>query len=127
MFTSTSLSSEPHYLFNRSRAFSWLDPDLQIMSMCKWECKLLLWTRNILTFETTLIFSFSIVILLFRYKSEFVLSNCLAYQILLFENYCSCYLFSYIVSLFSIFIFYSWIKRKSICCVLQDVLYIESI
>ena len=76
LFTKRNLSSWPKYLFNRTRAFSSFDADLKIMSICKLKFSLLsIWTPNILTFETTLMFSLSIVIFSFRYKSEFLLSN----------------------------------------------------
>ena len=52
------------------------------MSICKLKVSLLsIWTPNILTSETTLIFSLSIVIFSFRCKSEFFLSNEIAWNL----------------------------------------------
>ena len=56
-FTSINFSSRPKIFFSRTKALSWFDADLQIMSICKLKFNLLpMWTPNILTCETTLMF-----------------------------------------------------------------------
>ena len=81
LFTRTNLSSWPKYLFDCTSAFSRFDADLKIMSICKLKFNLLsIWAPKILTFEITLMFSLSTVKFSFRYKSEFLLSNEIAWN-----------------------------------------------